>query len=152
MLPRARSVEVLRSSPRNNHAAPGTPAPAASTGGGSIYEGLRGLEADQRDEFFRDFGIAAHKLRKRKLAKLVWQHKAHAVASARLILRLVGDYPSAADQEDDALQQHRVQQTPADRCRDGRLRAALLAAVHATMRHPPPSRPRREVSWRLPLS
>ena len=90
----------------------------------AIYDGIRRLTQQQRDEFFRAFGISTtQKLRKRKLTKLVWQHRAQMIDSARLILLVC----EAIAQDSPTLQ------TPADRCRDARIRRALLAAANVAM-------------------
>ena len=147
--PRPRSGDLLRS-PKNAATSPA--GATATTGNGNswnsgVYDGIRSLNPETRDGFFRAFGIGtSQKLKKRKLSKMVWQHKAHIVDSARLVL-LLCDLISGHDHApEDGLHRHMLQ-TPADRSREHRIRQALLAAANAAIL-PPHNHARPGVSWR----
>lgn len=89
-----------------------------------VYEAVKNLNPDQRNNYFESFRIFDDRRRKRKLAKVIWQHREHALASASLILLFV----ESGLNGDAALL---TAYTPADRHREARLRLALLSTARA---------------------
>lgn len=89
-----------------------------------VYEAVKTLNPDQRNNYFESFRIFDDRRRKRKLAKVIWQQREHALASASLILRVVD---SGLSGDAALLKAH----TPADRHREARIRLALLSTARA---------------------
>jgi len=91
-----------------------------STAKNGLYDAIKTMNPAQRDQYFHLFGLSDQRLRKRKLAKLVWTKadSKHILDSARLVLLLC---------ENEA----NLVQTPADIHRATRIRRALLASAHA---------------------